>query len=465
MRLLCTFLILCVLLSVDAYADKVYFTGSWTNGPRVVHLTYTEDVVMLKQATLEASVDPASHRFEFILDLQRPTVLHFQNHPVIVMPGDTVEVHIAGNESDFELNFAGRRAPQHSFLARLGKAMGIFVPSTVRPDESSLQKYKVSATHHYDSSLLFLMDDIKQQNGSKEFLKTAQGYLTTLYYSNLIYPVSSGLITKDKLPKYYFELVNFSFFKSTEFLGLPEFVQMLTQYNDHYYSKISAGSLYDSASVAARIKSVNHNFFGEIKDNLLLFIFTDLTRHGTDINEAQIQTLYEYLAGVFGAQTKRVGEMQALKYNYDIVCEPLPMKVLEQQLKTPKGKTTTLAEVLSVSDAVIIDFWATGCAKCLNEIPAQRQLMSELQGKQIKFIRISFDQDEKAWSKAISKMKIEGDHYLIAEGFSSAIAQYLSFDEIPRYIILDKKGRLVTRQAPDPSSMLQNKSELLGLVD
>lgn len=464
MRLLGTFLTLCVLLSVDAHADRVYIAGTWTNGPRVVHLTYTEDVVTLKQTTLEASADPASHRFEFILDLQRPTILRFQNRPIIVLPGDSIDVLIAGTESHFELNFSGRNAAQHSFLTRLEKAMGVFAPSAFGINESTLQKYKVSATHHYDSSLLFLMNDVKQLNESKEFKKIAQGYLTALYYSNLLYPISSGLITKDKLPPYYFELVDFSFFKSTEFLGLPDFVVMLTQYNDYYYSHVSAGTRYDSASVAARIKSVNHNFFGEVKDNLLLYIFADLTKHGTDVNEAQIQTLYEYLAGVFGAETKRVEEMQALKYNYDIIREPLPLKVLEQQLRTPKGKTITLAQVLSVNDAVYIDFWATGCAKCLNEMPAQQQLMSELEGMQIKFIRISFDHDEKAWSKAISKMKIEGDHYLIPEGFSSVIAQYLSFDQIPRYIILDSKGRLVTRQAPGPSSILRNKSDLLSLV-
>jgi hypothetical protein len=62
-------------------------------------------------------------------------------------------------------------------------------------------------------------------------------------------------------------------------------------------------------------------------------------------------------------------------------------------------------------------------------------------------------------------MKIEGDHYLIPEGFSSAIAQYLSFNEIPRYIILDKDGKLVTRRAPEPSLLLQNKSELLSLME
>jgi len=465
MRLFGFVIILCVLLSVDTQADKVHFQGKWNNGPQNVHITYTEDVVMQKVTVLKTSIDPVSHRFEFIIDVARPTVVYFQNQHVIVMPGDTVDVNVAGNESDIELNFAGRYGRQHSFLIRLKEAMGVFVPSEHKIDEPSLQKYKVSATHHYDSSLLFLMNDMKNLNNPKEFQKFAQGYLTTLYYSNLLYPVSSGVIPKDKLPPYYFELVDFSFFKSPEFLGFPDFILMLSQYSDYYYSTSTKANYYDSVSVALRIKSANHNFFGEIKDNLLLSIFSGLTKHGTEINEAQIQTLYEYLIGVFGEQTKRVAEMQALKYSYDIINEPLPLKVLEQPLKTLKGKMISLAQVLAVSEVVYIDFWATSCAKCISEMPAQKQLMTELEGVQVKFIRISFDNDEKEWQKAISKMKIEGDHYLITEGFSSAIAQYISFDEIPRYIILDKDGRLITRKASGPGSILQNKSELLSLVE
>lgn len=465
MRLFGLLVILCVSLSIDTQADKVHFQGKWNNGPQDVLMTYTEDVVTQEIKVLRTSIDPVSHRFEFILDVARPTVLYFQNQFIIVMPGDTVDVNIAGNESDIELNFDGPYGRQHSFLIRLKETMGVFVPSEYRIDEPSLSKYKVSATHHYDSSLLFLINDVKNLNSPKEFQKFAQGYLTTLYYLNLLYPVSSGLIAKDKLPPYYFELVDFTFFKSAEFLGLPDFIVMISQYNDYYYSTITAETYYDSASVASRIRSANHNFFGEIKDNLLLFIFSGLTKHGTEINNAQIQTLYEYLAGVFGEQTKRVAEMQSLKYSYDIINKPLPLKILEQQLKTPKGKTISLAQVLSVSEVVYIDFWATGCSKCMNEMPAQKQLMSELEGVQVKFIRISFDNDEKKWQKAIAKMKIEGDDYLITEGFSSTIAQYISFNEIPRYIILDKQGRLINRQASGPGSILQNKSELLGLVE
>jgi thiol-disulfide isomerase/thioredoxin len=156
--------------------------------------------------------------------------------------------------------------------------------------------------------------------------------------------------------------------------------------------------------------------------------------------------------------------LQELKHSYDILSKPFPLKILEQQLRTPKGKTVSLAEVLAINEIVYISFWASWCKTCVDEMPALKQLMSELQGAAVKFVFVSFDDDEKKWQKAMAKLKVQGDHFLITEGFSSSIAKYISFNEIPRYVILDKKGFLINQQAPRPIKLLENKSDLLTLV-
>jgi thiol-disulfide isomerase/thioredoxin len=465
MKLIGLFITSLVLLSINMHADTVYVHGQWANGPEVVSMTYTEDAAVPKYRFLKASIDPVNHRFTIKAEVSRPTMLQFHNQFFIVLPGDTVNVEVTGNESDAELIFNGRYRMEHNFLIRLRQAMGTFPASKFKIDQQSIGEYKIAATHHYDSSLLFLIDDVKRFQMRKSFAMIAQGYLTILYYSNLLYPVIGGFVSKEKLPQYYFELVDFSFFKKPDFLGFRDFVVAASFYNAYYYTNAPVKSYYDSASVAARIKSANYNFFGEVKDNLLLSIFSLLAKNGSDVNGAQIQTLYEYLTGVFKEDPKRVQQLQEARHEFDIVNKPFPLKVLEQQLKTPKGKTISLAEVLATDEVVYIDFWASWCGPCIGEMPSQKQLMSELEGQKVKFIFISFDDDEKKWQKALSKIKVDGEHYLISEGFASAIARYISFNEIPRYLILDKEGRLVTRQAPRPSAILQDKSKLVSLLE
>jgi thiol-disulfide isomerase/thioredoxin len=209
---------------------------------------------------------------------------------------------------------------------------------------------------------------------------------------------------------------------------------------------------------------VNHNFFGEVKDNLLLYIFAELIESGSEINSAQVTTLYEYLSGVFNLDPARLKQLQALKHEFDVLDKPLPLKVLEQELTTTKGKSVSLSQVLATNEAIYIGFWASTCNTCTSEMAAQKQLVDELQGKGIKFILISFDEDIKRWQKAISKMKIKADHYLIKEGFASAITQYISFTDIPKYLLFDSDGRLVRLDAPIPSALVKDKSTLLTLI-
>lgn len=465
MRLIASLVILPLLISGHVNALNVHIEGRWQNGPAAVRLLYYEDAVTGKMADLKAPIDSLSYHFEFNLDLDRPVMLQISDQFFIVTPGDTVNVHVTGDEGNVTLRFEGPKRMEHSFLSRLKDALQLFPGSRYTIDTRSIEKYKGAATRHYDSCILFLQDDVAQSRVTKPFAKVAQAYLTTRYYADLLYPVSTGLITKEKLPQHYFELVDFSFFKTTELLGFREFILAASYYNNHYYAGIPPDKYYDSLSVASTIKAANRNFSGEVKDNLLLFIFTGLTQNGTEVNTAQIQTLYEYLAGVLNQEPKRIVQMQDLKHEFEITDKPLPQDVLDQQLTTRKGKTVFLKDVLGTNEVVYVDFWASWCGPCIGEMPSEQQLVTELEGKPIKFILISFDEDEKKWQKAITKMKMKGDHYLITEGFTSALAKYIPFKEIPRYMILDKQGRLKSREAPGPSSILKNKSVLLSLLE
>ncbi len=465
MRWLVFLVIVMTLIPGCTYALDVHIQGRWQNGPEAVLISYVEDAATTEYTQLKSAIDRLSYRFEFNLDLDRAALVQLQDEFIIVQPGDTVDVHIAGSEGSATLRFEGPRRMHHSFLIRLKEAMGLFRHSNLAIDEHSIEKYKVAATRHYDSCILFLKNDATQKVITESFEKIAQAYLTTRYYSDLLYPLTVNKITKGQLPQYYFELVNFSFFKTTDLLGFREFVLVVSNYNTFYYADVSPNKYDDSVSVAARIRSANLNFFGEVKDHLLLFIFAGLTENGTEANAALIQTLYEYLAGVFNQEPKRIQRIHKMRHEYDIINKPLPPAILSQQLRTTKGKFISLKELLGSNQVIYFSFWASSCEPCIAEMQSQKQLMAELDGNSVKFLFISFDDDEKKWQKAIAKLKMKGVHYLISEGFESEFAKYISFHELPRYLIFDKQDRLISHEAQRPGSILKDKSVLLGLLE
>ena len=51
------------------------------------------------------------------------------------------------------------------------------------------------------------------------------------------------------------------------------------------------------------------------------------------------------------------------------------------------------------------------------------------------------------WKEGIEKHELRGNHYLANDGMKGAFGKALDLDWIPRYIILDKKGKIVLYRA------------------
>lgn len=442
----------------------MYIQGQWENGPESVRLYYFEDAATGKSGMLSSVINPESDSFEFHLEVRHPTILDLADQLFIVLPGDTVKVKVVEIAGQPRLNFEGPKRLEHSFLLRLLDKVALFPSFNYLIDENTIATYKTKATNHFDSCLVFVEDYFPVQ--SEPFETVARDFLTLRYYEDLIYPVITGKISKERLPRGYFDLVDLSFFRKVDLFGFREYIIFISDYNKYFYSLPSPeGNVYDHATISADIQSAVLNFAGEVKDHLLLFIFSGLSQNGTGQNKSQIDKLYPYLKAAFNDEPDRVIQIENFKRKFDTIGKPLPKEVLAQKLKTQNGLYVSLNEVLASNDAVYVDFWASWCGPCLSEMPYENQLISEFKGKQIKFIFISIDKDEKQWRNAIAKIDVKATHYLIPEGVKSTLVAYLSFEEIPRYIIIDKTGRLVSRDAPRPRAILMNKSILNILLN
>lgn len=113
------------------------------------------------------------------------------------------------------------------------------------------------------------------------------------------------------------------------------------------------------------------------------------------------------------------------------------------------GKNVSLSDFKG--KVVLVDVWATWCGPCRSEIPYLKKLEKEMKGTNVVFIGVSVDEskDKQKWEDFIHKEKMEGIQ-LFASGWSK-ITEYYKITGIPRFMVFDKKGNIVSANSPRPS--------------
>lgn len=99
---------------------------------------------------------------------------------------------------------------------------------------------------------------------------------------------------------------------------------------------------------------------------------------------------------------------------------------------------------------VYIDVWATWCGPCCAEIPDLKKLETKFHDKNIQFVSISVDHSKAAWLKKITDDEMTGIQ--LYGGPKAAVMKEFRIDGIPRFILLDRDGRVLDAEMSRPSN-------------
>lgn len=100
---------------------------------------------------------------------------------------------------------------------------------------------------------------------------------------------------------------------------------------------------------------------------------------------------------------------------------------------------------------VYIDIWATWCGPCKAEIPHLEKLEEKMHGKNIAFVSISVDEDKAKWLNFVKKSK-----GIQLNDAKNEITKKYNISGIPRFMLFDKNGNVITTDAPRPSQGAEN---------
>ncbi len=125
-----------------------------------------------------------------------------------------------------------------------------------------------------------------------------------------------------------------------------------------------------------------------------------------------------------------------------------------KDLNDPKYSKETFNSVLDQykGKVVYLDFWASWCSPCRKEMPHSQKLQETFKGQDVVFLYISVDRNAQQWLNMIEKLSLTGEHYRANNIVHTQLNEQFSVRSIPRYIMIDKEGKVVSAHANRPSN-------------
>ena len=132
-------------------------------------------------------------------------------------------------------------------------------------------------------------------------------------------------------------------------------------------------------------------------------------------------------------------EAKALKKRMDI-----GQAAPDFSLPTPDGKKN-LGPKDYRGKFLVIDFWASWCGPCRNEIPVVKKAYDKYHAKGVEFLSVSIDKDDKKWREAMDEEKMPWAQVQAPKAGKDIMKDY-QFSGIPFIILLDQEGKIMAKQ-------------------
>jgi hypothetical protein len=97
---------------------------------------------------------------------------------------------------------------------------------------------------------------------------------------------------------------------------------------------------------------------------------------------------------------------------------------------------------------LLIDFWGTWWGPSYSQMKSMMNIEKKLKNEKIAFIYLCCKCQKDEWGKVIKNF--EGNHVFLSLEEYASLANQLNLVSLPRYIIIDKNGKIVNDNAPYP---------------
>lgn len=352
--------------------------------------------------------------------------------------GDNIKVTLNTKEFDETITFTGVGSENNTYLAK----------RVLFDEKSNFDFAKV-----YSMDEMEFMATMEEVKSSKLELLKSVGNVGETFKSNELKNIDYEYLVnlQNYQPAHRFYTKNSEFKPSEEFLKRLEDIDYTNESdysNSQYYQRLVQSHYSEKIASAENpadiFKMINAEAFPALKRDL-----ADMLNFQISPNNEHNEAYYNGLMAM--SSDDKYKENLTIKYN--------KMKRLAKGKPSPqftdyenhKGGTMSLEDLKG--KYVYVDVWATWCGPCIREIPSLKQVEKDFHGKNIAFVSTSIDRakDHNTWVEMVKDKQLGGIQLMADKDWQSDFVQDYAIEGIPRFILIDPDGNIVSADAPRPS--------------
>lgn len=396
-----------------------------------------EDIGVMGNAIL--SVNIKKGRNEFTVDIE---ALQFyilsQNKQfsyVLLAPGKDFIVSV-GKEGG--MTFQGQYGDVNAYIATLTKS--IFQRSRAMKPENLTKKLCASHIAYYES-IVSDIDKTSLSKKDKNIVKGfAQGSLLKDVYMTVGLSKLFGKIYSMPMEDGYADAM-----AKIELLPEVTYNSSYMEYITEYcYTKMVVGDIKLKNPDNWIVEFAKALKYGTLRDAYIVYMIDREVMMGYEGGKERSENVAKLIKSP--AQKAKVKE--AMKGFKDVAGKGYDVSNIETVDKD--GKKVLLGDFKG--KYIFVDFWSTGCAPCVSEIPFMNALEHSLKSDKLDFISVTLDSDKEVWKKFMIENNMEGHQLFLVGGYKNPLCNAITMRGIPHFFVIGPDSKIVNPKIYRPSN-------------